>query len=82
MAMNTLTQTYKGFQIRASAQPVQGGFIPTASVRRLVAPETEIDVRPPSVTFKTEDAAVDDAIDWSRDLVDALERDTLSGSLH
>jgi len=80
--MNTLTRTYKGFEIRASAQPVTGGFIATAFVRRLPSPDREIDVRPPSVIFTEEDAAVNDAIDWSKDLVDVLEKDFVRGRLH
>jgi hypothetical protein len=80
--MHSQIQKYKGFTIKAYASPVQGGFIPNATVRRLEDPTKEFEVQPPSVVFITADAATNDALAWGKDLVDGLEEDFKRGKLH
>lgn len=80
--MHSQTLKYKGFEIKAYATPVDGGFIPNATVCRLQGPTKEIEVQPPSVVFPTENAAAADALAWGKDLVDGLEEDFRRGKLH
>ena len=82
MTMDYHYQTYKGFTIKASAKTVPGGYVPGAIIYRAADPAKEFDVRPPGLIFDTEEAAIKDAMEWSRDLVDGLAQDLKRSQLH
>ena len=46
--------------------------MPRATVTRIEPKSRKLDVQPPARTFATPEAAVNEAIGWSRDLVDKL----------
>jgi len=76
-------ETYKGFVIEASAKPVDEGYLPGATVRRIADfTHREFDVRPPALACGTAKAALNEALLWGRDLVDGLSDDFTSGKLH
>jgi len=65
-------ETYIGFAIQAYALPVQGGYVSRAIIRHIEPGSENLDVQPPARTLATAEAAVTEAIGWSRDLVDKL----------
>jgi hypothetical protein len=65
-------ETYEGFEIKAYVQPVSGGCTSAGTVRHLASSQGLLKVKKPSVVFATDEAAMNDVLEWARGLVNEM----------